>query len=828
MTQEPGRPAVWRTVVALIAAVLAILVLSGRLGDWAADYSGWTCRPGDYHVSEGESLLHGLADPAVALSMPGFSMPNALLCNHVAASGQMLTRGLSLLAGALLVFALGTLLHSGLCGAAAALLFALVPARDLSSDRWLYDLHVLLVACLLVWRAQAPSLKKSLALGAVLGMSLLVLSPLFLFPLVLVLYEWLGRRGRPDGRGHGRLAQAAAVCLLPLAALLPWVLMNWRLHQRLVLFEDGRAAPLIVAGALGFVSTGLTNWDSVLDGAQPGGRLLPWAAGQVLSHPFAYAAACVRRLLYLASFQPLLYAGALASAWLGRRREEHRQLALLAAYFIAIHCVGAVEERYAEPVLPLLCVLCSVAAFSWLKTRADRLGARLAAGFACVLAALLLAGHVLAAGRVLAYPGLAAGPAALDRELALGPSEAWLWFARGMRRLAQQRPAEAADDLGRALSLAPRPEWRMPYAWARVLSAGSRSSLWDRMPPTTFDTPAGLRHYAFRALHGLQSGRRRQAQEDLDLMRDIWVGLPIFHEESESSRVRPRHDAWFQRDRRWFSDALTCWPARERPALLGRLAELMAAEPARGARLAELWLQEAARAQRGGQAGPALAALDRAQRQDLEPRQFQQSSLLYERLGQESRSLGALERGHSLHPDDRRLWQSLLSWRLRRLQSIRDCGLLLDLADAAARTGERSAALRFVARAGRLEAGAREQGRIAMVLQQLGRRREALAVLDGLARAYPGQARWLSDRGVLKMLMGDRRAAAEDLARAVELDPGYLPASLSLGAVYASAGRRQEAIRLYQRALAKPVPAGDAQARSLREKVRAELEALLR
>ncbi|MCX5796673.1 MAG: tetratricopeptide repeat protein [Elusimicrobia bacterium] len=815
------RPAAWNLVFLLIAAGLTVLVLTWRLGDWTADYNGWTCRPGDYHVSEGEALFHGLADPAVALSMPGFSIPNALLCNHATAAGQMLARGLSLLSGALLVFALGSLLHSGLCGAVAALLFALGPARDLSSDRWLYVLHVLLVAGMVVWRAQAPSLRRSLALGAAIGMSLLVLSPLFLFPLVLVGYEWLRRGRRPD-------AQAAAIVLVPLAALLPWVLMNWRIHQRLVLFEDGRAAPLIVAGALGYVSTGLTNWDAVLDGVAPGGHLLLWALRQVCGHPFAYAAACAQRLLYVVSFHPLLYAGALASAWLGRKREEHRQLALLAGTFIAIHCVGAVEERYGEPVLPLLCALCAAGALSWLKAEAGRLSGRLATGFVCGFAALLLAGHVLVARRVLAYPGLAARDAALDRELARRPADPWLWFARGRQRLAEQRPSEAAADLGRSLALAPRPEWRMPYAWARVLPAGPRRAVWERMPPTTFDTPAGLRHYAFRVRHGLQSGRRREAKEDLDLMRDIWTGLPVFHKESESALVRPRQDAWFQRDRRWFNDVLSCWPAREHPALLGGLDDLMAAEPARGAALAELWLSEAARAQRGGQREAALAALSKAQRGDLEAPQFQQLSLLYERLGQEGRSLEVLERGHALHPGDGKLWRALLAWRLRRLQGISDSGLLLDLADAAAQTGEQSAAMSFVARARERNPGARELGRIAMVLQQLGRHRQALEVLDGLARAYPGQARWLSDRGVLKMLMGDRRAAADDLARAVELDPGYLPACLSLGALYASSGRRQDAIRLYERSLARPVAAGDAEARSLREKVRSELTALRR
>ena len=132
----------------LTAALLAcsIGVLIRNLGPWLTDYDGWVCRPGDYYVAEGEALLHGISIPSVSCSMPGFSVPNALLCNHASPGFQMLARSLSLLACAALVFGLGWMLQSAACGAAATLLFALVIPSTLSSDRWLYTLHMLIVA----------------------------------------------------------------------------------------------------------------------------------------------------------------------------------------------------------------------------------------------------------------------------------------------------------------------------------------------------------------------------------------------------------------------------------------------------------------------------------------------------------------------------------------------------------------------------------------------------------------------------------------------------------------------------------------------------------
>ena len=328
--------------VALLLACALALALSKAAGR-AGESGGWIGSSGDFHVSAGEALVHGVPRPEVSSAMPGFSVPHALLLHHAGTGARLLAQVLGLLAGGLLVFALGSLLHSGLCGAAAALLYAGVIPAHLSSDRWLYTLLVLAAAVALARRAADPTPRRGLLLGLPLGMSLLVMSPLVLFPPVLALYERLRRRPLPPGwaKGMGLLVLA---CLLPLTL---WAAMNWRTHGRLILFEEGRGRHNIYIGALGFVSTAV-NPGAVLEPAA-GQDLLSWAAREALGHPLRTLAACLRRLAYAASFHPFLYAAALAGAWLLRRREEHLQLALLAGYFIGVHCLMAVEERYFEP-----------------------------------------------------------------------------------------------------------------------------------------------------------------------------------------------------------------------------------------------------------------------------------------------------------------------------------------------------------------------------------------------------------------------------------------------------------------------------------------------
>jgi tetratricopeptide (TPR) repeat protein len=168
---------------------------------------------------------------------------------------------------------------------------------------------------------------------------------------------------------------------------------------------------------------------------------------------------------------------------------------------------------------------------------------------------------------------------------------------------------------------------------------------------------------------------------------------------------------------------------------------------------------------------------------------------------------------------------------LRRLvrsakpQDIQDPGLLLDLADAAMAERDPDLARHCVAQAQRLHPRPEELGRTAIIYQELKDFPAALAVLDGLVREEPRQARWRSDRGMVKMLLGLKEEAVGDWKQAIALDPRLLPAYLSLGSYYAASGDRQAALRLYAQALDQR-PSTDAGSGSIRDQIQAERQRL--
>ena len=112
--------------------------------------------------------------------------------------------------------------------------------------------------------------------------------------------------------------------------------------------------------------------------------------------------------------------------------------------------------------------------------------------------------------------------------------------------------------------------------------------------------------------------------------------------------------------------------------------------------------------------------------------------------------------------------------------------------------------------------------RTALILQRLGRLPEAIALLEGLARAEPGTAVYLKDLAICEHLAGRTKDAVRDLERALRLDPGLLAATQSLGTILQARGNRAEALRLYRRALGLPAAAGGERLRAqIRDSARA-------
>ncbi len=274
----------------------------------------------------------------------------------------------------------------------------------------------------------------------------------------------------------------------------------------------------------------------------------------------------------------------------------------------------------------------------------------------------------------------------------------------------------------------------------------------------------------------------------------------------------------------------------------------------------ELWISRAEIATRLGRRADALAALARAEAlrltdgqsrrvmaRYLEWKDYRSASarldallrrspadagLLVERArlsaqtGDRTAAAAALARARAQNPGPETLLQIALAYGEARdfarafeltetlvASRPRDAGVWLARAEFAAGTGNRAAALEALARADALQAGGEnrddEQGRaVALGYQSLKEYGRAIELFSRLIQRHPGAASFLSDRALCEHLNGADDAALADLRAATRLEPKFLPAYLTEGAVLTALDRLPQAAALYDEALAKS-PAQD-------------------
>jgi tetratricopeptide (TPR) repeat protein len=110
--------------------------------------------------------------------------------------------------------------------------------------------------------------------------------------------------------------------------------------------------------------------------------------------------------------------------------------------------------------------------------------------------------------------------------------------------------------------------------------------------------------------------------------------------------------------------------------------------------------------------------------------------------------------------------------------------------------------------------------RAALARQNEGECGPALELFDRLCRERP-TARYFSDRAVCESKTGATAKATADLERAVRMDPGFLPAYVSLATIYAQGGRNAEAADVCDRGLSQP-GGGQGELRRLLRQLRSE------
>jgi hypothetical protein len=524
------------------------------------------------YADRGNFILHAMSDKALSYSMPFFSLLNALTLYNLGGTLDPFV----LLAG-FLVYLLCYSIGAAGGGPLRGLTFVLSAiVLDFSiklteSEQLVYTLALLLYANAAILKIKKDTALTAAMAGLALGVSLLIRSPLFLFPLPLLLWERFSGSRAPFRR---YAINSALFLLCSYILLAPWARLNYSLYGEFIPFEQERGSCNLITGAMGTVFTmegdcrafaGLSRTESVY----------AWAVKTVAASPFNYAEAVVKRLWQVALMFPFLIAAAIAALFISRRRDT-RFLALLAGYFIVIHCLLSIEERYFYPLRYLLTLIIAAGLFDALKLfwpGAERKEDGLFI-FRGVFAVLILF-SLWIFDITLAWPGRASEPAvAVARELALTPADPWLLKKKGEVLLSFNSTESGLAALQRYAGLAKKPSPAIIYILNTLAS--------EKPPP-----PDGLENAydttLVKLLRELELNDMKAAAASYALAQGMWEreknslkGLPYEKDRRLAAGIRPSNNTFWEQD---LYSVMYYFPVKRREAILTRLSSLTPLTP---------------------------------------------------------------------------------------------------------------------------------------------------------------------------------------------------------------------------------------------------------
>jgi len=806
------------------------------------------------YANQGELLLHAFRSNEISYSMPLLGFIVSFLGHFSFNDVTQLGRVFSLL---LYVssYALGAVNGSSARGLAFLLapLFLDVTHKTHELEQVLYSLLLVLYVNFQTLRQGRSRLVDSLLAGLSLGLTLLVRSPLFLFPLVVLIYD-LFERGRGANR---RLLNTAVFVVSAYILLAPWARLNYSLSGSFMPLEGERSSCNVITGALGTVYT-MEGDCRAMAGLAKTGPVLPWAVKTVIAEPLNYAGAVFKRLWAVFLMFPLLLPLAVIGLLL-EPRKNNLLLALLTAYFIAVHCLLSIEERYFYPLRYLLGFL-AVSGFWRAATKAREEGApKGLLAFAVFSVVLLPAG--LLEYYLWAYPARSAIPAiALDRALKDFPGDPWLFKKSARTYLELDRTEDALAAFKEALGRPGGEDLRLGYIVRTV-----ESSATPGVPPDV-----SLELLAVKLFKELELNETERARADFEVLYDSWDQLKSGLREARTQkdlallgRIRASNSGFWDME---LYNTARYWPPERRGLILSRLSVLTGLTPkleylrleslclrdkkncagaeallerlgfaapdleynygrTAGTLLAEL-LASGGAGEPGlpGQAGEVLGLFkDRLKQKDLYNLQeeFRGSgrvsgreaglvTALYENRKAESSFSPAAERLYSAYPGNfSYAWLYLNSapdkntassrivknLRISPLPAVRAARLY----HGAGREVDALRLLTFAGQAGRDPESAVEAARL---YQELGLYNEALSALNKALKTRPENARLYNDRGVVLRFLKNEAAAEADFRLALGLSPWLLEARLNLAAVAAAQGKISEARLHYNEVLA--------------------------
>ena len=824
---------------AAAAAALALRAFSGKAPASIQNFS--------YYANRGELIFHAVHSKAASYSMPLLSFL-ASAAHHLA-----FDPALPAMAAALLLCLAAYGLGAKRGGPARGAIFALAAAVTTITcaapevEQLLYSLFLLVFLSLELRRQEEGGLTLSVAAGLAASASMLIRSPLFAFPPLALLFQRLSSRPKA-----GWLPAAALFLVCAYLPLAPWARLNNSLFGHVILFEEERSTCNIITGASGIVFTiegdarsfaGLSRTESVY----------PWAVKTVLSSPGRYASAVVRRAWHVFLMFPLLFLLAGAGLYLGRRSPEARALAFFSGYFIFIHCLLSIEERYFYPLRYPLSLLAAGGVWALIKKAGLPSEERGKDYFTAPIFALILAAMAGTLAVVWRYPAAARpGLIAVTRGLEKYPSDSWLHRKKGEILLSLDLTREGLEALGRDCSLSREQD--------RCYITGVLGSDSPGEPPRVGNYYELL---LVKLMRELELGKEEAARQTLAAALKSWEGEKNaikgvqFKEDARNlQRIKESNKTFWDMD---ISAALVYLPPEKRAGALERLSKLTFLTP----KLRTLQLQNnknpsapekkelagleqslalelpesefdwkgtaralAAELLRGGPLTPArqegelglLLALD------LGPEKTASSFETHSApAGRAARAAAAAwlaaSSGKPYSFEARALADadpSNFAYTLALLKAENfSPGSLKAAAEnlkknpyplaagalAAARKGDPAVAAtlaRAAAKAGKL--GELGWNTAMLALQESGNYKAELELAELALREHPDSSQLMNNRGVTRHLSGDAAGARLDFEAAVRAQPGNVSALMNLGAVLEAAGEKEKAREIYGKA----------------------------
>ncbi|MCX5782843.1 MAG: hypothetical protein NTW04_00100, partial [Elusimicrobia bacterium] len=314
------------------------------------------------HIVAGEDLLN----PAVSKHFYTYYFPAGSIINAVIVRSN---KQREFILSAIMIIAImlsavcAALMWSAECAILAAGFCFWMMTKSQSADMEQVILAVTLLALMCILAIKFKSEKRrSFFTGLGIAVSVYAKSVAVLFPVFLFIYDFFRRRKE-------KLLVVARdflpIFAVPAAGLLIWIGAQYFSGMDVHVLERDRAKCNVVTGAGGLICTIEGDYAAMFNVPRDENVYL-WAIKENLSHPIRQASAFCKRFWHVSVNQRgwwpfILFIFALLGAL-----RVGGAVWLLPLYFIFVHCMMSVEERYFTPLWFMLCPLagCSI---GWIK-----------------------------------------------------------------------------------------------------------------------------------------------------------------------------------------------------------------------------------------------------------------------------------------------------------------------------------------------------------------------------------------------------------------------------------------------------------------------------